>query len=176
VSLGIAYLPENRQSDGLFYNLGVRENISFMRLENFTWGGIISTRLEAKEAGDLAAKLNIHTPNLEERIANLSGGNQQKVILARCLSIKPRILIADEPTKGIDVGSKQEIYLLLNRLARDGVAVLFISSEMPEILGLSDRILVMHEGRLAGTLSRAEASEEKIMLLATGQSVDQSIL
>ena len=175
VSLGIAYLPENRQSDGLFFDLGVRENISFTRLDSLARAGIVNQRLEAKEAEATVQQLNIQTPGMEERVVNLSGGNQQKVILGRWLAITPRVLIADEPTKGIDIGSKQEIYVLLNRLAQEGVGVILISSEMPEILGMSDRILVMHEGRLAGVLARSEATEEKIMMLATGQDVAPAV-
>jgi ribose transport system ATP-binding protein len=169
VAAGIAYLPENRGSDGLFYGLSVRENISVTHLNSFARFGLVDRGRETRAAQDCVGQLSIQTPGVELPVLNLSGGNQQKVILGRWLAIRPRLLIVDEPTKGIDIGSKQEIYLLLHKLAQDGVGILLISSEMPEVLGLSDRILVMHEGRLAGVLSHAEATEERVMMLATGQ-------
>ena len=169
MALGLAYLSENRQSDGLFFNMSVRENISVTHLDNLAKLGFVDQRREAREVQRLVGELKIQTPSIEQPVMNLSGGNQQKAILARWLAINPRILIADEPTKGIDVGSKQEIYALLHQLAAKGVGVILISSEMPEILGISDRILVMHEGRLAGELGRSEATEDKIMMLAAGQ-------
>jgi len=112
--------------------------------------------------------LQIRTPGMEQKVVNLSGGNQQKVVLAKWLALNPKLLIVDEPTRGIDVGAKAEVHLLLSRLAQQGVGILMISSELPEILGMSDRILVMREGRIAGELSRAEATQEAIMSLATG--------
>ena len=115
---------------------------------------------------EMRQRLRVKTPNLEERIENLSGGNQQKVLIARWLLTKPRILILDEPTRGIDVGAKAEIHRLISRLAQDGVAVIMISSELPEVLGMSDRIMVMHEGHMTGILDRAEADQVKIMELA----------
>jgi len=171
MALGLAYLSENRQSDGLFSNMSVRENISVTHLDNLAKLGFVDQRREAQEAQRFVGELKIQTPSIEQPVMNLSGGNQQKAILARWLAINPRILIADEPTKGIDVGSKQEIYALLHQLAAKGVGIILISSEMPEILGVSDRILVMHEGRLAGQLRRSEATEDKIMMLAAGQSL-----
>jgi len=149
--------------------MSVRENISVTHLDNLAKLGFVDQRREAREVQRLVGELKIQTPSIEQPVMNLSGGNQQKTILARWLAINPRILIADEPTKGIDVGSKQEIYALLHQLAAKGVGVILISSEMPEILGISDRILVMHEGRLAGELGRSEATEDKIMMLAAGQ-------
>jgi inositol transport system ATP-binding protein len=117
-------------------------------------------------AEDMAAKLRVKTPNLQETVENLSGGNQQKLLIARWLLTKPRILILDEPTRGIDVGAKAEIHRLITGLAAEGVAVLMISSELPEVLGMSDRIVVMHEGHVSGVLDRAEATQVKIMDLA----------
>jgi ABC-type sugar transport system ATPase subunit len=169
MSHGIAYLSEDRRKDGLFLGMGVRSNITVSHLERFARLGFMSNRAEAAGAQEYVAALHIQTPGLEQLVLNLSGGNQQKVVLARWLAIQPRILIADEPTRGIDVGAKGEIYALLRRLAAQGVAVILISSEMPEVLGMSDRILVMHEGRLAGELSSAEATEEKVVTLATHQ-------
>jgi inositol transport system ATP-binding protein len=114
----------------------------------------------------MSRKLRVKTPNLSERIENLSGGNQQKVLIGRWLLTNPRILILDEPTRGIDVGAKAEIHRFVTELARDGVAVIMISSEMPEVLGMSDRVMVMHEGRVTGFLDRAEATQIKVMELA----------
>src|SRR5207249_10401485 len=123
---------------------------------------------EREIARNFARDLSVRTPTIEETVQNLSGGNQQKVVLAKWLFTDSKILIFDEPTRGIDVGAKTEIYQLMNALAKRGVAIIMISSELPEVLGMSDRILVMHEGVIAGELSRAEATQEKIMHLATG--------
>ncbi|MEI6385685.1 MAG: sugar ABC transporter ATP-binding protein [Spirochaetota bacterium] len=169
VTAGIAYLPENRGLDGIFHSLSIRENISVTSLDDYARFGILDRRRETKAAQDFVDRLNIQLTGLEKAVSNLSGGNQQKVILGRWLAIHPKLLIVDEPTKGIDIGAKQEIYLLLHKLAQEGVGIIMISSEMPEVLGLSDRILVMHEGRLAGILKHDEASEERVMMLATGQ-------
>ena len=128
--------------------------------------------VDNKKANGLAQKfvekLDVRTPNLRQNIRNLSGGNQQKVIIARWLTLSPRILILDEPTRGVDVGAKAEIHALMRQLAEQGVGVLMISSELPEVLGVSDRILVMHEGRITGELSRDEATQDQIMVAATG--------
>lgn len=171
MSLGIAYLSENRKTDGLFFNMGVRENISVSHLDEFSTLGLLNHRREGEKAKTLIQQLRIQTPSVEQKVLNLSGGNQQKVVLARWLAIKPKILIVDEPTRGIDVGAKLEIYSLLQDLASQGVGVIVISSEMPEILGISDRIIVMHEGKITGELLRNEATEEKIMALATSQEL-----
>ncbi len=169
IHLGIAYLTENRRSDGLFLSMAVRPNISVSHLERFDRFGIIDQRRERAGAEQFVRALNVHTPSIEQSVMKLSGGNQQKVLLARWLAIQPRVLIVDEPTRGVDVGAKVEIYSLLRRLAAEGVGILLISSELPEILGMADRILVMHEGRLTGVVARSEATEERIMALATGQ-------
>lgn len=172
MNLGIAYLPENRRDDGLFYNMTVSKNISVSHLDTYTRMGLINHRLESARARDLAQQLSIQTPSVEHQVRNLSGGNQQKVILARWLAIQPRVLIVDEPTRGIDVGAKVEIYALLRRLAEQGVGIILISSEMPEVLGMSDRILVMHQGRITGEIKGSEATEEDILAFATtGQSL-----
>ena len=169
--LGIAYLSENRRRDELFLGMDVRENISVTHLKRFSVFGFVRRGREAAEANSYVDQLRIQTPGLDQRVRNLSGGNQQKVVLARWLAIRPKVLIVDEPTRGIDVGAKAEIYALLHHLAAEGVAILLISSEMPEILGLSDRIIVMHEGRITGEMARAEATEERIMTYAAGQAV-----
>ncbi|MDW8103233.1 MAG: ATP-binding cassette domain-containing protein, partial [Anaerolineae bacterium] len=128
----------------------------------------ISVQKEKRIAEEYVEKLNIRTPSVEQVVANLSGGNQQKVILARWLASKPRIFIMDEPTKGIDVATKAEIHRLMNQFAKEGMGIVMISSELPEILGLSDRVIVMREGRIVGELSREEATQEHIMSLASG--------
>ncbi len=146
----------------------VRENISLANLDSLTSLGFVNRREEKRVAAQFIEDLMIKTPSYEQQVQNLSGGNQQKVVLAKWLFTESKVLIFDEPTRGIDVGSKVEIYQLMNRLAANGVAIIMISSELPEILGMSDRILVMHEGRIAGELSREDATQEKIMWLATG--------
>ncbi|MCX6078241.1 MAG: sugar ABC transporter ATP-binding protein [Chloroflexi bacterium] len=171
MAMGIAYLSENRQSDSLFLGMDIKKNIVVSLIEKLSAFGFIDQTREYNTAKEYVQKLNVQTPSLEQKILKLSGGNQQKVVLARWLAIKPRVLIVDEPTRGIDVGAKVEIYMLLRELAAEGVAILLISSEMPEILGLSDRILVMHEGVVTGILARAEATEEKIMAMATSEMV-----
>jgi ABC-type sugar transport system ATPase subunit len=173
MSLGIAYLSENRHRDALFTAMPVTRNITVSHLQQFTRAGILNPAAESDQAQVYIQRLNIQTPSPNKKVGSLSGGNQQKVILARWLAIEPRILIADEPTRGIDVGAKVEIYNLLHHLAAQGVGILLISSEMPEIIGMSDRILVMHEGRITGELSRAEATEENIMVLATHHFTDE---
>jgi inositol transport system ATP-binding protein len=134
--------------------------------DRFVKGGFVSESALTKVCEEMSSKLRVKTPNLSERIENLSGGNQQKVLIGRWLLTNPRILILDEPTRGIDVGAKAEIHRFVTELARDGVAVIMISSEMPEVLGMSDRIMVMHEGRVTGFLDRAEATQVKVMELA----------
>jgi ribose transport system ATP-binding protein len=146
----------------------VRENISLPNLESYSAAKLINFAKESKAALEACKAINIKTPTPEMRAANLSGGNQQKVVLAKWLTFSPRVLIFDEPTRGIDVGAKAEIYQLIRNLAAKGVAVIVISSEMEEVLGISDRIAVMHEGRLTGILPRAQFSEEAVMRLAIG--------
>jgi ribose transport system ATP-binding protein len=168
ISHGIYLVPEDRRLSGLIVDFNVRENISLPNLESFSSAKIINFTKEAKAALEACKAINIKTPTPEMRAANLSGGNQQKVVLAKWLTFRPRVLIFDEPTRGIDVGAKSEIYELIRGLAAKGVSVIVISSEMEEVLGISDRIAVMHEGRLTGILNRAEFSEEAVMRLATG--------
>ena len=165
---GIYLVPEDRRLSGLIVDFNVRENISLPNLDSYSSAKIINFGKEAKAAAEAIKAINIKTPNAEMRAANLSGGNQQKVVLAKWLTFRPRVLIFDEPTRGIDVGAKSEIYELIRGLAAKGVSVIVISSEMEEVLGISDRIAVMHEGRLTGILNRAEFSEEAVMRLATG--------
>ena len=165
---GIGLVTEDRKALGLILGMVVRENISLANLDSLTRLGFVNRREEKRVALKSIEDLMIKTPSVEQQVQNLSGGNQQKVVLAKWLFTQSKVLIFDEPTRGIDVGSKVEIYQLMNRLAANGVAIIMISSELPEILGMSDRILVMHEGKIAGELSREEATQEKIMRLATG--------
>ena len=168
ITHGIYLVPEDRRLSGLIIDFNVRENISLPNLDSYSSAKIINFKREASAAREACKAINIKTPTTEMRAANLSGGNQQKVVLAKWLTFKPRVLIFDEPTRGIDVGAKAEIYQLIRNLAAKGVAVIVISSEMEEVLGISDRIAVMHEGRLTGILDRAQFSEEAVMRLATG--------
>lgn len=168
ISHGIYLVPEDRRMSGLIVDFNVRENITLPNLEKYSSAKLIDRAKETKAAREAIKAINIKTPTPEMRAANLSGGNQQKVVLARWLTFAPRVLIFDEPTRGIDVGAKAEIYQLIRNLAAEGVSVIVISSEMEEVLGISDRIAVMHEGRLTGILERAQFSEEAVMRLATG--------
>jgi len=168
ITRGVYLIPEDRRQNGLIVDFNVRENISLPNLENFSSAKIIDRGRETKLAIDACKSINIKTPSPEMRAANLSGGNQQKVVLARWLTFSPKVLIFDEPTRGIDVGAKSEIYALIRKLAAEGVSVVVISSEMEEVLGISDRIAVMHEGKLTGILNRPQFSEEAVMRLATG--------
>ncbi len=165
---GIGLVTEDRKALGLILGMVVRENISLANLDSLTKLGFVNRREEKHISQQYIEDLMIKTPSSEQQVQNLSGGNQQKVVLAKWLFTQSKVLIFDEPTRGIDVGAKTEIYNLMNRLAATGAAIIMISSELPEILGMSDRILVMHEGRLAGELSREEATQEGIMHLATG--------
>lgn len=168
IRLGIGLVTEDRKALGLILGMAVRENISLANLGVLARLGFISRKKEREVANRYVEDLMIKTPSIEQAVRNLSGGNQQKVVLAKWLFTQSKVLIFDEPTRGIDVGAKTEIYQLMNKLAENGAAIIMISSELPEILGMSDRILVMHEGEIAGELSREEATQEKIMHLATG--------
>ncbi len=165
---GMAFLTEDRKETGCFLLLDIQENTQMAVLQNkYVKYGFVQQRQLAKDSLDMANTLRVRTPDMQEPIINLSGGNQQKVLISRWLLTKPRILILDEPTRGIDVGAKAEIHRLVSELAKDGVAVIMISSEMPEVLGMSDRIMVIHEGRVTGFLDRSEADQVKIMELAS---------
>ncbi|MFK3967343.1 sugar ABC transporter ATP-binding protein [Ensifer adhaerens] len=163
----MAFLTEDRKDTGCLLILDILENMQIAVLQDrFVKGGFVTEKQVTAACEEMSRKLRVKTPNLQERIENLSGGNQQKVLIGRWLLTNPRILILDEPTRGIDVGAKAEIHRLVTELARNGVAVIMISSEMPEVLGMSDRIMVMHEGRVTGFLGRAEATQIKVMELA----------
>jgi len=165
---GIYLVPEDRRIAGLIVDLPIRENITLPALSRYSSAGLVSKNRESKRAAEMCERLKVKAPSTETKAANLSGGNQQKVVLAKWLSLDPKLLIFDEPTRGIDVGAKSEIYQLMRDLAASGVAIMMISSDMEEILRESDRIAVMHEGSITGILDRAEASEEAVMRLAVG--------
>jgi len=163
---GIGYMPEDRKEAGLFLSLAVKENIVASSLERISNFGFLNTKKTKSLAGQYVERLTIKTPNLEQKVLNLSGGNQQKVLLAKWLAVQPKILIVDEPTKGIDVGAKAEIHFLLRQLANRGVGIIMISSELPEILGMSDKILVMHEGEIRGEFLGDRATQEELLTCA----------
>jgi len=168
IALGMGFVPEERTAQGLFLGMAVRQNITISALDKLCRLGFVNFREAKRLAQGYVQRLDIRTPNLQQRVRNLSGGNQQKVIIAKWLSLNPKVLILDEPTRGIDVGAKAEIHALMSQLAKQGVGILMISSELPEIMGISDRILVMHEGQLVGEFQRGEASQDEIMLYAAG--------
>jgi ribose transport system ATP-binding protein len=171
IRAGIALVPEDRKQQGLVLEMAVRENIGLAGLlRNSRPGGLLNFATERRDTAEMIRKLKIKTPHAEQIVQYLSGGNQQKVVLGKWLALSPRVLLLDEPTRGIDIGAKQDIYSLMEELAARGVAILFVSSEMEEILGMSDRTLVLHEGRLAGELRRSQLSEEAVMHLATGNT------
>ncbi|HHW47686.1 MAG TPA: sugar ABC transporter ATP-binding protein [Clostridiaceae bacterium] len=163
---GIGFIPEDRKEQGLVLGMNVRENITLAALKALSKFNFIDNKKEEGIAKEYIDKLSIKTPSEEQIVENLSGGNQQKVVIGKWMATNPEILILDEPTRGIDVGAKKEIHILMSKLAQQGVGIILISSELPEILGMSDRIIVMHEGRIKGELSREEASQEKIMKIA----------
>jgi ABC-type sugar transport system ATPase subunit len=168
IAAGLGYVTEDRKRRGLFPLLGARANITIAYLESFTRRGFLSASRERAAAAAAAADVDLRSAGLEARAATLSGGNQQKLLLARYLLRPRRLLILDEPTRGVDVGAKAEIYALMNRLTASGLAILMISSELEEVLGMSDRVVVMHEGRTVGELARTQAKPEAVMELATG--------
>jgi ribose transport system ATP-binding protein len=165
---GLALVPEDRKQDGLVREMGVRENLSLATLHRDQRSGFVNRVKEKLLCEEMIPAMRIKTPNTEQPVQFLSGGNQQKVVIGKWLATRPKVLLMDEPTRGVDIGAKQEIYRLMEELAVRGVAVLFVSSDLEEILGMSDRALVLHEGRLSGELARAELSEESVMQLATG--------
>jgi len=168
---GLAYVPEDRKLHGLVLPMTVRENVTLAVLRKLSRATVVQSSEERRVVDSFIEDLDIRTPSREQRVNNLSGGNQQKVVVAKWLASHPKVLILDEPTRGIDVGAKAEVHAIMARLAEQGVGILMISSELPEILGMSDRVLVMHEGRITGEFTREEATRERIMLAATGTTV-----
>ncbi len=168
IAHGIGFVTEDRKSQGLVLGMTVRENFSLTHLEEYSPLQFIDRAAEGARCRAFVATLGIKTPTIEQRAVNLSGGNQQKVVIAKWVARRPRILIVDEPTRGIDIGAKAEVHALLARLAREGIGIIVISSDLPEVLAISDRVAVVKEGRISGILTRADASQERVMQAATG--------
>jgi inositol transport system ATP-binding protein len=167
IAAGIGLVPEDRKQQALFLDLAVRENLSITALGKFLRLGFVRAEAERALMERYRAALNIRMANGEQKVKNLSGGNQQKVVLARWLALEPRILILDEPTRGIDVGAKAEVHQLLHEMAMQGIAIIAISSELPEVLAISDRIVTMRAGRISGEISRSDATEQRLMSMMT---------
>jgi putative multiple sugar transport system ATP-binding protein len=167
INSGLAYVTEDRKGNGLILIQDVKQNITLANLDRISRKGVVNENSEVVEATEYRKALDIRTPTIEQLVLNLSGGNQQKVSLAKWLFVSPEILILDEPTRGIDVGAKYEIYTIMNRLVAEGKSIIMISSELPEILGMSDRIYIVSSGKIAGELPIEDATQEKIMHMAT---------
>jgi ribose transport system ATP-binding protein len=168
VKLGIGFITEDRKTEGLVLDFSIRDNMALPNLTSFSKKGFIDDKTENEFVDLLIKRLRIKTQSGETNSKDLSGGNQQKVVIAKWIGIGPKVLILDEPTRGVDVGAKREIYQLMNELTNRGVAIIMVSSELPEVIGMSDRILVVHEGKISGELAKNEATQEKIMTFATG--------
>ncbi|KAF6660868.1 ribose ABC transporter ATP-binding protein RbsA [Pantoea sp. EKM101V] len=174
---GIVYISEDRKRDGLVLGMSVKENMSLTALRYFSRGnGSLKHAAEQLAVGDFIRLFNVKTPSMEQPIGLLSGGNQQKVAIARGLMTRPNVLILDEPTRGVDVGAKKEIYQLINQFKAEGLSIILVSSEMPEVLGMSDRILVMHEGRISGEFTREDATQERLMAAAVGKQHSEDLV
>ncbi len=167
IDSGVAYVTEDRKRNGLILIQDVKQNVTLANLSSLARRGVVDANGETKVAEDYRSALAIKTPSIDQKVLNLSGGNQQKVSVAKWLFVRPKVLILDEPTRGIDVGAKYEIYTLMNRLVNEGMSIVMISSELPEILGMSDRVYIVSTGRITGELAAKDATQEKIMQLAT---------
>ena len=176
IALGIGYVPEDRRQHGVILEMSIAENASLANLDGVSTRGIIDTRAERETAEQYVSQLRIKAASVTSDVGSLSGGNQQKVALARWLAIHPSVLMLDEPTQGVDVGSKAEIHAIMQALAERGVAILMISSELPEVLGMSDRVAVMRDGTIAGVLSRGEATQQKILAMALERDSSAGVL
>ena len=163
VNEGICYLTEDRKKAGLFLDMSIKSNMTSANLKTVSKGIWIQEKLEKELADNYVKELSIKIAGINYPISSLSGGNQQKCLLGKWLSVKPKIIIVDEPTRGIDVGAKSEIHNLLRNLANEGVGIIIISSELPEVMGVSDRVIVIHEGHLAGEIDNRDMTEENIM-------------
>ena len=168
IKAGLGFVTENRKTEGLILDFSILRNIALPSVDSFAKSGVINFNVLNDFADKMAAKLGVKTSSLDLEAGALSGGNQQKVVIAKWVGMHPEVIIMDEPTRGIDVGAKRDIYELMNELTASGVSIIMVSSELPEVLGMSDRIVVVHEGRIAGELLHDEADQEKIMTLATG--------
>ena len=173
VQCGIAYVSEDRKQEGVLLTLSIKENIVLPILKKISMGLVVRSAMEDKIVEEQRSRLRIKTPSTEQLVKNLSGGNQQKVVLAKWLASDCKILILDEPTRGIDIGAKQEIYLLMNQLAESGIGIIMISSEMDELIGMSDRIIVLHEGKISGELQKGEFDQETILKYGSGYAVEE---
>ncbi|CKI39324.1 ribose import ATP-binding protein RbsA [Streptococcus pneumoniae] len=165
---GIGFLTEDRKDEGLILDFSIKDNMTLPSTRDFVKNGIFDNKTSDIFVQRLIDRLQIKSGYPDKEVGTLSGGNQQKVVLAKWIGIAPKVLILDEPTRGVDVGAKREIYQLMNELAERGVPIIMVSSDLPEVIGVSDRIMVMHEGRISGELTRQEATQEKVMQLATG--------
>lgn len=165
-------MPEDRKKSGLVLELPIRENVTLAGLLNYVRMWLVSGAAERKVAKEQVRRLSIKAPSIDMEVVTLSGGNQQKVVLGKWLSMQPRVMFFDEPTRGIDVGAKSEIYALMRELADQGVAIVMISSDMEEVIGVSDRVAVMHEGSVSGVLERRQFSEYNVLRLAMGQALE----
>jgi len=168
VVAGIGLVPEDRKNEGVFLEYTIEWNIPIMSMKKISRMGFIDFKKADELTGTYVRTLDVKTPSVKQQVKNLSGGNQQKVVVAKVLAAQNDVLIFDEPTRGIDVGAKREIYLLMNRLVEEGKSILMISSEMEELLGMSDRIVVLHEGVVAGELQKNEFSQDRVLELASG--------
>jgi ribose transport system ATP-binding protein len=169
LSHGLALVPEDRKRQGLILDMAVKDNMSLAAMRRDAKGPFVDEAKEEALTAEMTEALSVKTPGAWQLARYLSGGNQQKIVLAKWLALKPKVLLLDEPTRGVDIGAKEEIYLLMERFAKEGMAVLFVSSEMEEVMGVADRALVMHEGRISGELERDEFTEEAILEMATGR-------
>lgn len=174
LAYGVAYISEDRKGDGLVLGLSVKENMTLSALQRFSKGLRIQGGAERLAVSEFVTSFNIKTPSADQIIGNLSGGNQQKVAIAKGLMTQPKVLILDEPTRGVDVGAKKEIYQLINTFKAQGMSIILVSSEMPEVLGMSDRIMVMHEGAISGEFAAQDADQEKLMACAVGKKINHS--
>lgn len=173
VKNGIAFISEDRKDKGLVIDASIRENVALTNLKSISTSGIVSRSKERQLVDNLVKRLHVRMAHRNQEVKRLSGGNQQKVVIAKWIGIEPQVLLLDEPTRGVDIGAKKEIYSIMNELSERGVAIVMISSELPEVLGVSDRIMVVHEGEITRKLLREEADQEKIMLAATGRYHDE---
>lgn len=173
VKNGIAFITEDRKDKGLVIDASIRDNVALTNFDSIATSGIVSRKKERELVDQLVKKLHVRMANVGQAVKSLSGGNQQKVVIAKWIGIEPKVLLLDEPTRGVDIGAKKEIYSIMNELSEKGVAIVMISSELPEVLGISDEIMVIHEGEIMRKLKRSEADQEKIMLAATGRDHDE---
>jgi ribose transport system ATP-binding protein len=167
---GVYLAPEDRKKHGLVLPMAVVENISLPDIGNYRAGGLLDRGAEQRVAVAEVARMSIKTPTIRRKVVNLSGGNQQKVVLGKWLAMRPKVLILDEPTRGIDVGAKAEIYRHMAELAANGIAILMVSSDLEEVIGMSDRVVVMHERKITGILPRTQLTQERIALMMTGKA------